>query len=228
MRTEIGQVKLLEEKFMIVLSGTIGAGKTSLTQMLAEHLGSKPFYESVDDNEILPLFYKDPKKYAFLLQIYFLNKRLDEIKSAFANDTDVLDRSIFEDSLLFHLNADLGRATETEVTIYDSLLKNMMEELPNEPHQKAPDLLIHIQVSFETMLERIKKRGRSFEQIENDPSLYDYYKTLNQHYVKWFDAYDQSPKISINGDEYNFVEDTKAADKVMTIVDHELHALSLK
>ncbi|WP_137597242.1 deoxynucleoside kinase [Paucilactobacillus kaifaensis] len=213
---------------MIVLSGTIGAGKTSLTQMLADHLGSKPFYESVDDNEILPLFYKDPKKYAFLLQIYFLNKRLDEIKSAFANDTDVLDRSIFEDSLLFHLNADLGRATDTEVTIYDSLLNNMMEELPDEPHKKAPDLLIHIQVSFETMLERIKKRGRSFEQIENDPSLFDYYKTLNERYISWFEAYDQSPKISINGDEYNFVEDPKAADEVMRIVDHELMALSLK
>lgn len=213
---------------MIVLSGTIGAGKTSLTQMLADHLGSKPFYESVDDNEILPLFYKDPKKYAFLLQIYFLNKRLDEIKSAFANDTDVLDRSIFEDSLLFHLNANLGRATDTEVTIYDSLLKNMMEELPNEPHKKAPDLLIHIQVSFDTMLERIKKRGRSFEQIENDPSLFDYYKTLNERYLNWFDAYDQSPKISIDGDEYNFVEDSAAADEVMGLIDHKLRALSLK
>lgn len=56
---------------MIVLAGTIGAGKTSLTQMLADHLGSQAFYESVDDNEILPLFYQDPKKYGFLLQIYF-------------------------------------------------------------------------------------------------------------------------------------------------------------
>lgn len=212
---------------MIVLSGTIGAGKTSFTKLLADHLGSKAFYESVDDNEILPLFYQDPKKYAFLLQIYFLNKRLDEIKQSFANDTDVLDRSIFEDSLLFHLNADLGRATDTEVSIYDSLLKNMMEELPNEPHQKAPDLLIHIQVSFETMLERIKKRGRSFEQIENDPSLYEYYHNLNQRYMDWYDAYDQSPKMTINGDQFNFVEDTSAADAVLAAVDERLSELSI-
>lgn len=212
---------------MIVLSGTIGAGKTSFTKLLADHLGSKAFYESVDDNEILPLFYKDPKKYAFLLQIYFLNKRLDEIKQSFANDTDVLDRSIFEDSLLFHLNADLGRATDTEVSIYDSLLKNMMEELPNEPHQKAPDLLIHIQVSFETMLERIKKRGSSFEQIENDPSLYEYYHNLNQRYMDWYDAYDQSPKMTINGDQFNFVEDTSAADAVLAAVDERLSELSI-
>ena len=65
---------------MIALAGTIGAGKTSLTKLLADHLNSQAFYESVDDNKILPLFYKDPKKYGFLLQIYFLNKRLDEIK----------------------------------------------------------------------------------------------------------------------------------------------------
>ena len=79
---------------MIVLAGTIGAGKTSLTQMLADHLGSKPFFESVDDNPILPLFYKDPQKYGFLLQIYFLNRRLDEIKDSFDNDLNVLDLSL--------------------------------------------------------------------------------------------------------------------------------------
>lgn len=213
---------------MIVLSGTIGAGKTSLTQMLADHLGSKAFYESVDDNEILPLFYKNPKKYAFLLQIYFLNKRLDEIKGAFANDTDVLDRSIFEDSLLFGLNADLGRATQTEVEIYDSLLKNMMEELPDEPHKKAPDLMVHIHVSFETMLRRIQKRGRAYEQIETDPSLYDYYHKLNERYVQWYDNYDQSPKISIDGDQFNFVEDPVAAQKVLAMIDEKLDAIALK
>ena len=67
---------------MIALSGPIGAGKTSLTELLTQHWGSDAYYESVDDNKILPLFYKDPKRYAFLLQIYFLNKRLDSIKQA--------------------------------------------------------------------------------------------------------------------------------------------------
>ena len=107
---------------MIVLAGTISAGKTSLTKLLSQHLNSQPFFESVDDNPILPLFYKDPQKYGFLLQIYFLNRRLDEIKGSFDNDLNVLDRSIFEDSLLFRLNADLGRATHTESDIYISLL----------------------------------------------------------------------------------------------------------
>nr|OTP54126.1 deoxyguanosine kinase [Enterococcus termitis] len=92
---------------MIVLAGTIGAGKSSLTEIISEHLGSDAFYESVDDNEVLPLFYADPKKYAFLLQIYFLNKRFDSIKQALSHENNVLDRSIYEDSLLFHLNAHI-------------------------------------------------------------------------------------------------------------------------
>lgn len=213
---------------MIVLAGTIGAGKTSLTQMLADHLGSKPFFESVDDNPILPLFYKDPQKYGFLLQIYFLNRRLDEIKDSFDNDLNVLDRSIFEDALMFKMNADLGRATHTEADIYTSLLGNMMEELPDQAHQKAPNLLIYIRISFETMLNRIKQRGRSFEQIENDPSLYQYYKTLNQRYQSWYEAYYKSPKMMIDGDQYDFVADPQAAKVVLEQIDSKLSALNLK
>lgn len=213
---------------MIVLAGTIGAGKTSLTKLLSQHLNSQPFFESVDDNPILPLFYKDPQKYGFLLQIYFLNRRLDEIKDSFDNDLNVLDRSIFEDSLLFGLNADLGRATHTESDIYASLLDNMMEELPEERHQKAPNLLIHIQVSFDTMLNRIKKRGRSFEQIDKDPSLYNYYKELNTRYQQWYEDYDLSPKMVIDGDQYDFVENERAADEVLKQIDQKLVDLGLK
>lgn len=211
---------------MLVMSGTIGAGKTSLTQLVADHFGSQAFYESVDDNPILPLFYKDPKKYAFLLQIYFLNKRLDSIKSAFANDLDVLDRSIFEDSLLFHLNGDLGRATSTEVDIYDSLLNNMMQELPEAEHQKSPDLLIHINISFDTMLQRIKKRGRSFEQIDQDPDLYNYYQTLNNRYNDWYANYDYSPKMQIDGDKLDFVTDPAARQEVIKLIDEKVASLS--
>ena len=213
---------------MIVLAGTIGAGKTSLTQMLAEHLGTKAYYESVDDNPILPLFYQDPQKYGFLLQIYFLNRRLDEIKEAAQHKLSVMDRSIFEDNLLFRLNADLGRATGTEADIYSSLLGNMLEELPNQPLAKKPSLLIHIKVSFPTMLERIKKRGRAYEQIDADPSLYQYYEELNQRYVDWYAHYDESPKMMIDGDKYNFVENPAAAKQVLAMVDQKLTELNLK
>ena len=212
---------------MLVLAGTIGAGKTSLTQMLSTHLGTPAYYESVDNNRILPLFYQDPKKYAFLLQIDFLNRRMADIKKAWRNEQSVLDRSIFEDSLLFHLNADLGRATETEVAIYDSLLQNMMQELPSTPHSKNPDLLIHIDISFDTMLARIKKRGRPFEQIANDPSLYQYYKDLNQRYQTWYQNYDKSAKIQINGDKYDFVEKDRDKHAVFDLINQKISQLAI-
>ncbi|MGM0213920.1 deoxynucleoside kinase [Enterococcus sp. AZ109] len=207
---------------MIVLAGTIGAGKSSLTAMLSEHLGSQAFYESIEDNEVLPLFYANPEQYAFLLQIYFLNKRFESIKKAMQDDNNVLDRSIYEDSLLFHLNADLGRATDTEVKVYDELLGNMMEELPYAAHKKHPDLLVHIKVSFETMLDRIEKRGREYEQLSFDPTLYDYYKELNYRYDQWYEDYNESPKIQIDGDKLNFVEDAEARDIVLQLIDEKI------
>ncbi len=207
---------------VLVLAGTIGAGKSSLTEMLAKELGKEAFYESVDDNKVLPLFYKDPQKYAFLLQIYFLNKRFDSIKQALSNNNNVLDRSIYEDSLLFHLNADLGRATKTEVEVYDSLLENMMQEINILTFKKKPDLLIHISVSFEKMLERIQKRGRKFEQLEYDPSLFDYYKELNRRYEDWFDNFDICPKIQIDGDKFDFVEEESARKIVLNKINDKL------
>ncbi|XUD13179.1 deoxynucleoside kinase [Enterococcus sp. AZ170] len=207
---------------MIVLAGTIGAGKSSLTEIISEYLGSEAFYESVDDNEVLPLFYADPKKYAFLLQIYFLNKRFDSIKQALSHKNNVLDRSIYEDSLLFHLNADLGRANETEVKVYDSLLENMLQELPYAANKKRPDLLVHIKISFPKMLERIQRRGRPYEQVEQDPSLYDYYKELNSRYEKWFEEYNESPKIQIDGDKYDFIESETAKKQVIQLIENKL------
>ncbi|CAK1244412.1 deoxynucleoside kinase [Fructobacillus evanidus] len=211
---------------MIVLAGTIGAGKTSLTEILAKHLGGQAYYESVDNNPILPLFYQDPKKYSFLLQIYFLNTRLDQIHEAQQEKNAVLDRSIFEDALLFQLNADLGRATQTEVDIYKDLVNNVLEEVSEENKTKTPDLLIHVRVSLDTMLARIKKRGRPYEQIEQDPDLYQYYADLNARYDAWFDQYDRSPKLQINGDELNFVEDAAAEEKVLALVDQKLAELA--
>ena len=207
---------------VLVLAGTIGAGKSSLTEMLAEELKTQAFYESVDDNKVLPLFYENPQKYAFLLQIYFLNKRFDSIKRALSDNNNVLDRSIYEDSLLFHLNADLGRADETEVEVYDDLLNNMLEEIDSLSFKKRPDLLIHVKVSFDKMLERIKKRGRQFEQLEYDPSLYDYYKELNSRYDTWFEAFDICPKIQIDGDKYDFVENEQSKIHVLQQIKEKL------
>ncbi|AOT55722.1 deoxynucleoside kinase [Weissella soli] len=215
---------------MIVLSGTIGAGKTSLTTLLAEHLGSQAYYESVDDNPVLPLFYENPKKYGFLLQNYFLNKRIENIKDAQGNPLNIIDRSIYEDLLLFQLNADLERTTQTEVDIYGDLLSNMMEQVDFSENAvvKTPDLLIYIHVSFDRMLERIQKRGRDFEQIDHDPSLFNYYKELNQRYKAWFEDYSKSPKLAIDGDKYDFVSNEDDLQAVLAQIDVKVNELRLR
>lgn len=211
---------------MIVLSGPIGAGKTSLTDLLSNHLGSKSHYESVDDNPILPLFYADQKKYAFLLQIYFLNKRLDIIKNAQESILDVSDRSIYEDELFFSFITERGGASEIELDIYRKLLTNMLDELGESPSKK-PALMVHIKVSFETMLKRIEKRARPYEQLDFDPNLYEYYKQLNDRYDQWYEEYNHSPKMLIDGDKYDFVEDESSRLIVLNQIDEKLKELNL-
>lgn len=202
---------------VIVLSGPIGAGKSSLTSILSKYLATDPFYESVDDNPVLPLFYENPKKYAFLLQVYFLNTRFKSIKKALSADNNVLDRSIYEDALFFQMNADIGRATKEEVTTYYELLDGMMAELKAMP-KRQPDLLIHIHVSYETMIKRIQKRGRKYEQLSYDPTLEDYYKRLLTYYKLWYDQYNYSPKMVIDGDKYDFMNSDDDCDKVLKMI----------
>lgn len=211
---------------MIVLAGTIGAGKSSLAKALGEHLGTDVFYEAVDNNPVLDLYYQDPKKYAFLLQIYFLNKRFESIKMAYRQDNNVLDRSIFEDELFLTLNYKNGNVTKTELDIYKELLGNMLEELEGMP-KKRPDLLVYIDVSFETMLSRIAQRGRAFEQISKQPELKEYYHQVHDEYPDWFEQYDVSPKLRIDGDHIDFVNQPEDLTAVLTQIDHQLAQLDL-
>lgn len=209
---------------VIILSGVIGAGKSALTKILANDLGTKPFYENVEHNPVLPLFYQDPKKYAFLLQVFFLDNRYKSIKQALKDDNNVLDRSIYEDALFFQMNADIGRATKEEVDTYYELLDTMMESLKGMP-KKAPDLLVHIKVSYDTMLKRIQKRGRSYEQLAYDPTLEDYYKRLLDYYKNWYAKYDKSPKMIIDGDKYDFVGNSADREHVLDQIKAKMHAL---
>lgn len=217
---------------MITLAGIIGSGKSSLTERLAKELGTKPFFEPVEDNPVLPLFYKGNKMvaegeaetnpYAYLLQTFFLNRRFDMIKRAMQDDNNVLDRSIYEDAIFMKMNTELGNATQVEYDIYKSLLDNMLEELPYASHKKSPDLMIMIDVSYDTMIKRIKKRGREFEQIETDPSLVEYYQTLLKYYAEWKTEYNSSPLLVIDGDKYDFVSNEDDYNTVLNMIEEEL------
>lgn len=203
------------------MAGMIGAGKSTYTEMISRRLGTEAFFESVDYNPILEKFYDNPQKWAFSLQIYFLNTRFRSIKAALTDDNNVLDRSIYEDALFTRVNHLQGNISQEEMDIYNDLLANMMEELEGMP-KKAPDLLIYLDGSFETILDHIRKRGREFEQIEDDSELLAYYELLFKNYEQWYQEYDQSPKIRINIDTYDIVNNSGDEEQVMAIIEKAL------
>lgn len=179
----------------------IGSGKTTLTTLLAEHLGTQPFYEPVEENPILPLYYEDQKKYGFHLQLYFLNKRFKMIKEALKDNNNILDRFIGEDKLFAYRNYKKGNMLKEEWDMYSELLDNMMEDIDGMP-KKSPDLLIYLETDFETVVSRIKKRGRDYEQFdestEEGRELRDYYYDIWSNYDAWYEDYDWSDKIKVD------------------------------
>ena len=205
---------------VIITAGMIGVCKTTLTAKIADHLHTKAFFEPVGENPVLPLYYKDPKQYGFLLQIYFLNKRFSMIKQALSDDNNVLDRSIYEDALFTKENNAEGNISDTELDVYLKLLDNMMSDLKKLP-KKAPDLMVYSETSFETILYRIKKRGRDYEQIDNNPELKDYYYKMWSAYQDWYQEYDASPKMKIDLDKYD-LEDPQNVTTVLGMIDERL------
>ena len=193
---------------VIVVGGMIGLGKTTLSRIMSEELNSKVFYECVDNNPILPLFYGaseeeiNSKRYPFLLQLYFLDKRFRSIKKAFVHQNNILDRSIYEDWYFCKRNMDLGRISPLEMQIYESILENMMEELESLP-KKSPDLFVYLKGSFETVLSRIKSRGREYEL---DKKLESYYKYIWEGYDNWvYNIYNKSDVLTVDTDKIDIL-----------------------
>lgn len=206
---------------LIVVGGMIGLGKSSVAKILGEHFNSEVFYESVEDNPILPLFYSETeeeilkRRYPFLLQLYFLNTRFKSIKDALHHNNNILDRSIYEDWYFARKNMELGRITELEMSIYENLLKNMMEELDELP-KKAPDLMVYLKGSFETVLKRIQLRGREFE---IDDSLKEYYEFLWKDYDDWVqNQYNASQVLIIDMDNMDVVNSEEDKNELIRLV----------
>lgn len=191
---------------VIVLAGMIAAGKSTVSARLANELGTEVMIEPVDQNPILPLYYNDKEKYAFLLQIYFLNERFKLIKQALKDNKNVLDRSIYEDELFTRINLMEGNITQVEYDVYKDLLENMLEEIEDMP-KKAPDLLVYLDITFEKFLSNLAKRGRDFEQIDENTEKgkqdLAYFKLLHSEYESWYEDYNVSPKIKIDMNKYD-------------------------
>lgn len=201
----------------IAISGNIGSGKTALTRKLARHYGWIPLYESVDQNPYLRDFYYDMEKWAFHLQIYFLNTRFRQVTSIEANDRPtVQDRTIYEDASIFAANLHAsGYLNDRDYESYRGIYNSMVELVP------PPDLLIYLRADIPKLVANIQKRGRDFE---NAMSL-EYLKNLNEHYDKWIAAYDLGKTLTIDVNNLDFVEKVEDFAQVVNRVDLELNNL---
>lgn len=201
----------------IAIAGNIGAGKTTLTRLLAKHYGWTPHFEEVNENPYLDDFYDDMKRWSFNLQIFFLRSRLGQIMKIRESGKDVIqDRTIFEDACIFAPNLkDMKLMSVRDFDNYEAIFEQMISFV------KAPDLLIYLKASVPTLVNQIQKRGREYEASIR----LDYLKSLNERYNDWADNYTSGKLLIIDVDDINFDENIQDLSKVINKIDSQLHGL---
>lgn len=201
----------------IAVAGNIGAGKTTLTSILAKHYKWTPNFEDIDHNPYLVDFYEDMHRWSFNLQVYFLNtrlKQLQEIRSG--SNTVIQDRTIYEDAHIFAPNLyDMGLMNKRDFENYTSLFNTLINMV--EP----PDLLIYLKASIPKLVDQIQKRGREYE--EN--IRLDYLKRLNENYNKWIDKYEDGQLLVIDIENLDFTENKEDLAEVLRRVDAQINGL---
>ncbi len=201
----------------IAIAGNIGAGKTTLTKMLAKQFGWEPNYEDVENNPYLNDFYEDMPRWSFNLQIFFLNSRFKQIIEIQKGENIVIqDRTIHEDACIFAPNLHaMGLMSTRDFENYSRLFETINSMI------KPPDLLIYLKASVPTLVNQIQKRGREYE----DNLRLDYLKRLNEFYEKWISTYSEGRVLVIDVDKFNFVDEKSALTEVINKVSAELHGL---
>lgn len=201
----------------IAIAGNIGAGKTTLTNLLAKHYKWEPHLEDVVDNPYLDDFYNHMERWSFNLQIYFLNSRFRQVlKIRESGKTIIQDRTIYEDSHIFAPNLHaMGLMTNRDFGNYISLFE-LMESLV-----QAPDLLIYLRSTIPNLVKQIHKRGRDYE---NSISI-DYLSRLNERYEAWIHKYNKGKLLIIDVDHIDFVENPEDLGDIINRIDAEIHGL---
>jgi deoxyadenosine/deoxycytidine kinase len=195
------------QQLFVVVAGNIGCGKTTLTKKLSERLGWKPHFESVSDNPYLADFYGDMARWAFPLQIYFLNNRFTthkQIENSAASC--VQDRSIYEDANIFaRALHDQGTLDSRDYENYKTLYNSMTTYL------NPPTLMIFLKRSVPKLLERIQLRGRDYEQS----IPVDYLTRLNRYYDEWYESYDLGKSLVVDTDELDFLDNEEHFNRLI-------------
>lgn len=201
----------------IAIAGNIGAGKSTLTNLLSKQFNWQPQFEDVENNPYLNDFYDDMPRWSFNLQVYFLNSRYQQvIDIKKSKNTIIQDRTIYEDAEIFAPNLHkMGLMSTRDFENYKSLYSTIISQL------EAPDLLIYLKASIPTLVDNIQKRGRDYE----DNIRLDYLKRLNEFYDSWIANYDLGKLLIIDCDKLNFVDKEDDLAEIYNKVQAELHGL---
>jgi deoxyadenosine/deoxycytidine kinase len=201
----------------IAIAGNIGAGKTSLTELLAQHYKWEAHFEEVIDNPYLDDFYNHMERWSFNLQIFFLKSRFAQLIAIHEEKKNVIqDRTIYEDAHIFAPNLHaMGLMTKRDFDNYISLFE-MMENLI-----QGPDVMVYLRSTVPNLVNKIQKRGRSYE---NSISI-DYLSRLNERYEAWISKYDKSKLLIIDVDSLDFVNNKEDLGAIIERLDAEINGL---
>lgn len=197
LQSAISKEVVLLKKYMVV-AGNIGVGKSTLTRMIADELGWKPFFEPSEANPYLSDFYADMPRWSFQSQIFFLSRRLRHHRQLLNHPTTVLqDRSVYEDAEIFAKNLyRQGQLSERDYRCYRELYEVLIEFLP------APDLVVYLRADVDTLLSRIVQRGRDYEQHIRR----EYLEQLNELYEEWASSFSACPMLTVPSHNLDFVQ----------------------
>jgi deoxyadenosine/deoxycytidine kinase len=193
-------------RYFVAVAGNIGVGKSSLTTLLAQRLGWQPFFEAVVENPYLADFYADMKAWSFHSQVFFLSRRLYDHKALMDHPTSVLqERTVYEDAEIFARNLYRQELiSERDWSSYWDLYRSVALLLP------PPNLVVYLQASVETLVHRIKMRGRDFERNISA----EYLGGLNELYDEWVAGFNLCPVLTIATDEMDFVQKPEHLDMI--------------
>lgn len=201
----------------IAVVGNIGAGKTTLTELLAKNYNWEPMFEAVDNNPYLEDFYSDMKRWSFNLQIYFLNSRFQQIRDIQAGSKQIIqDRTIYEDAYIFAENLhEMGLMTTRDYENYQAIFDNITAYI------KPPDLLIYLKASVPTLVENIQRRGRDYEASIR----LDYLQKLNEKYDKWIKGYNSGKLLILDKDKLDFANKPDDLSFIIDSIEREINGL---
>ncbi len=201
-------------KQFIAIAGNIGVGKSTLVEMICARLGWEPFFEGVVDNPYLADFYGNMAAWSFQSQVFFLSRRLHDLRRLMDYPkTVVQDRSVYEDAEIFAKNLyRQGYIAERDWKTYWELYEVLTELLP------PPDLVIYLQASVSTLLQRIALRGREFEK-QIDPG---YLEQLNVLYEEWISGFSQCPVLVVPADRLDYVANDEHLDLIVRKIQDKL------